>query len=109
MAEALREGRPVEPEAYDCVTIFFSDVPDFQNICTKLDPLEVRPACFWAVAGFCPLSKPSVCEVPCGALRVDCEAYAGPSLRVAMPLRAPTLAGVPWWPALAACLWAVQG
>ena len=51
VAEALREGRPVEPEAYDCVTIFFSDVPDFQNICTKLAPLEVRPACLWALAG----------------------------------------------------------
>ncbi len=55
VAEALREGRPVEPEAYDCVTIFFSDVPDFQNICTKLAPLEVSPDSFWALAGLCPL------------------------------------------------------
>ena len=53
VAEALREGRPVEPEAYDCVTIFFSDVPDFQNICTKLDPLEVSSACFWVLASLC--------------------------------------------------------
>ncbi|KAK9804006.1 hypothetical protein WJX72_012484 [[Myrmecia] bisecta] len=41
VSAALREGRPVEPEAYDCVTIFFSDIVGFTNISGALLPHQV--------------------------------------------------------------------
>jgi class 3 adenylate cyclase len=41
IAEALRDGRPVEPENHACVTIFFSDVVDFTAISAELDPQKV--------------------------------------------------------------------
>jgi len=41
VAAALREGRAVEPESYDCVTIFFSDIVGFTNISGILQPQEV--------------------------------------------------------------------
>ena len=41
VAAALREGRAVEPENYDCVTIFFSDIVGFTNISGILQPQEV--------------------------------------------------------------------
>ena len=53
VAAALREGRAVEPENYDCVTIFFSDIVGFTNISGILQPQEVWltcPRCF--VHGF---------------------------------------------------------
>ena len=46
VAAALREGRAVEPESYDCVTIFFSDIVGFTNISGILQPQEVHvPGC----------------------------------------------------------------
>lgn len=42
VAAALREGRAVEPESYDCVTIFFSDIVGFTNISGILQPQEVH-------------------------------------------------------------------
>lgn len=42
VAAALREGRAVEPESYDCVTIFFSDIVGFTNISGILQPQEVQ-------------------------------------------------------------------
>ena len=42
VAAALREGRAVEPENYDCVTIFFSDIVGFTNISGILKPQEVH-------------------------------------------------------------------
>jgi class 3 adenylate cyclase len=41
IAEALRDGREVEPEHHDCVTIFFSDVVGFTTISSELDPQKV--------------------------------------------------------------------
>ena len=93
----------MEPEAYDCVTIFFSDVPDFQNICTKLDPLEVSAACFWRSGPpLPPVQNLPICTVPCWALHVDCELYVwalsegreGPAM---IPVGCP--GDLPWWPA----------
>lgn len=45
VAAALREGRAVEPESYDCVTIFFSDIVGFTNISGLLQPQEVSLQC----------------------------------------------------------------
>ena len=44
VADALREGRPVEPERKDCVTIFFSDIVGFTTISSSLDPEKVSSA-----------------------------------------------------------------
>jgi len=41
IAEALRDGRSVEAEHHDCVTIFFSDIVGFTNISTELEPRKI--------------------------------------------------------------------
>ncbi|CAJ1965347.1 unnamed protein product [Cylindrotheca closterium] len=41
IAEALQGGRKIEPEHRDCVTIFFSDVVDFDKISPKLPSHKV--------------------------------------------------------------------
>jgi class 3 adenylate cyclase len=41
IAEALREGRKVEPEEHDMVTIFFSDIVGFTDISATLDPMKI--------------------------------------------------------------------
>lgn len=41
IADALRDGRKVEAEHKDCVTIFFSDIVGFTNISSNLDPRKV--------------------------------------------------------------------
>lgn len=42
IAEALRDGRKVEPEHHDLVSIFFSDVVGFTEISSKLTPIKVQ-------------------------------------------------------------------
>eukprot|EP01036_Dinobryon_divergens_P029515 gene29515-38622_t len=41
VAEAIRLGQPVHPESFDEVTIFFSDVEGFTNICAQVKPIDV--------------------------------------------------------------------
>ncbi|CAD5230734.1 unnamed protein product [Bursaphelenchus xylophilus] len=41
VAEKLKLGQSVEPEAFDTVTIFFSDVVSFTTIASKCTPLQV--------------------------------------------------------------------
>jgi len=41
IAEALRDGRKVEPESRDVVTIFFSDIVGFTKISSSLSPIKI--------------------------------------------------------------------
>lgn len=41
VAEALRAGRPVEPQSREIVTIFFSDIVGFTKISSSLEPIKV--------------------------------------------------------------------
>ncbi|XP_055858985.1 guanylate cyclase 32E [Episyrphus balteatus] len=41
VAESLKRGEPVEAECFDCVTIFFSDLVGFTELCAKSTPFEV--------------------------------------------------------------------
>ena len=41
VAEALKEGRKVQPEEYPCVTIFFSDIVNFTTIASSMEPALV--------------------------------------------------------------------
>lgn len=41
VADKLKLGQSVEPESFDCVTIFFSDVVSFTNLAARCTPLQV--------------------------------------------------------------------
>ena len=41
VADALKEGRKVEPEHKSCVSVYFSDIVGFTNISSSLSPLKV--------------------------------------------------------------------
>ncbi|KHJ78714.1 adenylate/guanylate cyclase catalytic domain protein, partial [Oesophagostomum dentatum] len=41
VAERLKTGQPVEPETFECVTLFFSDVVSFTTLASRCTPLQV--------------------------------------------------------------------
>mmetsp|Transcript_29045 Transcript_29045/g.57788 ORF Transcript_29045/g.57788 Transcript_29045/m.57788 type:complete len:1358 (-) Transcript_29045:61-4134(-) len=41
IAEALRDGRKIDAEVHNVVTIFFSDIVGFTNISTTLEPIKI--------------------------------------------------------------------
>mmetsp|Transcript_29050 Transcript_29050/g.57800 ORF Transcript_29050/g.57800 Transcript_29050/m.57800 type:complete len:1354 (-) Transcript_29050:61-4122(-) len=41
IAEALLDGRKIDPETHNIVTIFFSDIVGFTNISTTLEPIKI--------------------------------------------------------------------
>jgi serine/threonine protein kinase len=41
IAKQLKEGKKVEPQQHDCVTIFFSDIVGFTDISRQLKPFQV--------------------------------------------------------------------
>lgn len=41
IADRLKVGESVEPESYECVTIFFSDVVSFTALSSRMKPLYV--------------------------------------------------------------------
>ena len=41
VATAMRDGKPTPPEKFDCVTILFSDIVNYTNISSLLEPEQV--------------------------------------------------------------------
>jgi class 3 adenylate cyclase len=41
VADKLKRGESVDPEAFEAVTIFFSDIVGFTTIASKISPIDV--------------------------------------------------------------------
>jgi Adenylate and Guanylate cyclase catalytic domain len=57
VAEALRQGLKVEPQHFDCDTIFFSDIVGFTTISSELSPIMVSDILDRAYTKFDRLSR----------------------------------------------------
>lgn len=40
IADRLKSGQPIEPEIFECVTVFFSDVVGFTVLASKSSPMQ---------------------------------------------------------------------
>jgi len=40
VADRLKAGQPVDPEMFDCVTVFFSDVVGFTGLSCRSSPMQ---------------------------------------------------------------------
>ncbi|PIO77735.1 hypothetical protein TELCIR_00149 [Teladorsagia circumcincta] len=43
VAEKLKLGQSVEPETFESVTVFFSDVVSFTTLAAKCNPMQTNP------------------------------------------------------------------
>ncbi|CAI9730995.1 speract receptor-like [Octopus vulgaris] len=41
VANDIREGNKIDPEYFECVTVFFSDIANFSNICEESNAFEI--------------------------------------------------------------------
>lgn len=66
IAEALRDGRDIEPEHREMISLFFSDIVGFTSISAKLDPRKVRQSYRYSPHSFSPISHRSpICSTVC--------------------------------------------
>lgn len=54
VAAALMAGQAVEPERYECVSIFFSDIVGYTDLCSQLAPHQVMDLLDRCVLSGCP-------------------------------------------------------
>ena len=81
VAEKLKAGRKVMPEEFPEVTIFFSDVEGFTNICAQVNPIQVVNMLneLYTVMDYCtslfPLYKGKHCVFSFSTYSPSCKLY----------------------------------